>query len=183
MTIRSGWLLLPVLLGVSGCVSPIPPLDTSRLSPLEVRAMETRAYDSHDVKLTLKTVLNVLQDEGFLVDYGNADLGLLHANKTISQTADQQSAPAIAAWDLNGTPSLGVPSPRGRVSSAIFSTVEATANVSEFGNQVRVRINFQRKIFNWQGLVISATPISDPKSYQEFFAKLDRGLFIQKQGI
>jgi hypothetical protein len=172
MTIRFGLCLIVPLIFLTGCVSPIPPLDTARFSPLQVRAMETRSYEDHDAKMTLTAVLNVLQDEGFIVDYGNADLGLLHATKTIGQTADRQAAPAIAAWGRDGN-----------ISPGFFSNIEATANVSNSGNQVKVRVNFQRRVTDLRGWTVSATPVSDPKSYQEFFAKLDRGLFIQKQGL
>jgi hypothetical protein len=56
-------------------------------------------------------------------------------------------------------------------------------NVSEFGEQIRVRVNFQRKSLNSMGLVFQAAPISDARTCQEFFAKLGRGLFIPKEGL
>lgn len=158
---------------VAGCYSPLPSVNTSRLSPLQVRAMETRTYDGPDTKTALKTVLNVLQDEGFLVDYGNTDLGLLHASKTIGATTDQAYTLAVGVFDgLNGNRSFGS-----------MAMIEATANVSDFGNQIKVRINFQRKLVGLNGVVLAAAPIGDPRTYQEFFAKLDRGLFIQNQGL
>jgi hypothetical protein len=61
--------------------------------------------------------------------------------------------------------------------------VEATANVSEFGKQIRVRINFQQKVYDSAGQVAKVEQIDDPKFYQEFFAKVDKGLFIQKEKL
>jgi hypothetical protein len=121
----------------------------------------------------LKTVLNVLQDEGFLVDYGNVELGLLHATKSTSGTADQRYIGALGQIDnLTGNGFYGG-----------IATIDATANVSDFGDQVKIRVNFQRKILRWNGGIATCDAITDLKTYQEFFAKVDRGLFIQRQGL
>lgn len=188
MRIHRVWSLgLLTIMGAafSGCTS-VPSLETSQLTPLQIRAIETRSYDSHDAKAMLKTVLNVLQDEGFLVDYGNSELGLLHASRTVGgETTDQAYGSAIELFSL-----------RSRRPPGSTLTIEATANVSDLGNQIKVRLNFQRKavsvLFTGPNAnsvsgnaytVTAAAPVTDPRIYQEFFAKLDRGLFIQKQGL
>ena len=107
MTIRRG--LAPILGAIvcgalAGCTVGMQPLDPARMPPLEVRAMETRIYDGQDTKLALKAVLNVLQDDGFLVDYGNSELGILHGHKSIGQTVDQHFTPAISALNSLNTP-------------------------------------------------------------------------------
>jgi hypothetical protein len=165
---------LTVLCGaLTGCVSPLQ-RDTSQFTALQLRAMQTRTYEGQDPKATLKTVLNVLQDEGFLVDHGNTELGLLHGSKTIEE---------ISAQSFGTTPvflerSFGAFGP---IIDAV--TIEATANVSDFGAQTKVRVNFQRKVTNSRGAVTFAAPVVDAKVYQEFFAKVERGLFIQGQGL
>lgn len=156
------WLSIIVSGIAAGCMSNFPTQDKTQLSPLQVRAVETRDYDGHDVKTTLKTVLNVLQDEDFLVDYGNADLGLLHARKSMQ-------GPPVPVPGFGDQPSI--------------NTIEATVNVSEFGDHIKVRINFRGNIRSAAGKAAAATEITDIKFYQEFFAKLERGLFIQKQGL
>jgi hypothetical protein len=60
---------------------------------------------------------------------------------------------------------------------------EATINVSPFGKGVRVRASFFRKIFNNQGVTVASQELDDPLFYQHFFAKVDKSLFIQRQGI
>lgn len=134
---------------------------------LEIREIQTRTFDTPDSKMVLKTMLNVLQDDGFIVTEGNADLGLLSATKEL----DVQTEGAVfwgtffnLAWDKN-------------------AIVEATANVSEFGKQTRVRVNFQQKVYDSTGGVSTVDQITDPKFYQEFFVKVDKGLFIQKENI
>ena len=178
-------LFIFLTVAVTGCNS-VPSLETSQLTPLQIRAIETRNYDSQDSKGMLKAVLNVLQDEGFLVDDGNTDLGLLHASRTLGGATTEKTFGA--AIELFGV--------RTRRTPGSLLTIEATANVSEFGNQTKVRLNFQRRdsslLFTGPNAnsavgdpyrITTATPVTDPRIYQEFFAKVDRGLFIQKQGL
>jgi hypothetical protein len=117
--------------------------------------------------MVLKTMLNVLQDDGFIVTEANTEVGLLTATKDV----DVETKGAAfwgtffnRAWDKN-------------------AVVEATANVSEFGQQTRVRVNFQQKVHDSNGKVSKVDQIDDPKFYQEFFAKVDKGLFIQKEKL
>jgi hypothetical protein len=170
---------LLAVLGVSlnGCTN-VPTLEPSQLTPLQIRAIETRSYEGMESKAMLKTVLNVLQDEGFLVDYGNSDLGLLHASRTIGGNSTEQVFGS--AIELFGV--------RRRFPPTML-TIEATANITEAGNRIKVRLTFQHQdrtvLFTGANAntVSSAVPVTDPRIYQEFFAKLDRGLFIQKQGL
>ena len=84
-------------------------------SQLEIREIQTRTYDTSDSKMVLKTMLNVLQDDGFIITEGNVELGLLSATKEL----DVQTEGAVfwgaffnLAWDMN-------------------AIIQATANVSE----------------------------------------------------
>jgi hypothetical protein len=61
--------------------------------------------------------------------------------------------------------------------------LEATANVSEFGEQTKVRMNFQAKVLDNAGRVLSVEQVQDEKFYQDFFSKVDKGIFIEKERI
>ena len=136
-------------------------------SQLEIRSLQTRTYDTHDSKMVMRTMLNVLQDEGFIVKEANAEMGFLTASKEM----DVQTKEAVF-WGtfFGGTWEKG-------------AVVEATANVSEFGKQTKVRVNFQKKIYDSVGKVTKADQIQDPEFYQEFFAKVDKGMFLQKEKL
>jgi hypothetical protein len=58
-----------------------------------------------------------------------------------------------------------------------------TGNVSEFGKQTKVRVSFQRKILDNRGDVVEVEPIEDPVFYQDFFSRMDKSLFLQKQKL
>jgi hypothetical protein len=136
------------------------------------RSVQTRTYTGQNPKTIMKTLLAVLQDDGFVVHYGNAELGLLDASKSVARLDD---------GDFN----LDLPTRvRNEIAGATsgITTVEATANVSDLGDRVSVRINFQRRLTDNGGRTRVAQ-VTDAKGYQEFFAKLDKGFFLQREGL
>ena len=166
----AGMLLLAATFA-TGCLGPLPP-DAAALPPTELRAIQTRAYDQPDTKAVLKTVLDVLQDDGYIVDYGQIELGILHATKTISSSGDQ---------DFNRTDGFFAGAAGSRSAGGTVR-LEATANITAFGAGTKVRLSLQRATLSYYGPVDAGT-ILDAKVYQEFFAKLDRGIFLHKQGL
>ncbi len=72
---------LMVLLLVSGCQSSQQELLKTDKGQVEIRRMQTRAYDTTDREKTLRTVIATLQDLGFVVDKADATLGSVTATK------------------------------------------------------------------------------------------------------
>ena len=72
---------LMVLLLVSGCQSSEQELLKTDKGQVEIRRMQTRAYDTTDREKTLRTVIATLQDLGFVVDKADATLGSVTATK------------------------------------------------------------------------------------------------------
>lgn len=169
---------LAVLFLFSGCVGMMPEGPSPAKTQLQIREVETREYDTADTKMVLKAALNVLQDEGFTVKNANTELGLLHGTKEIDiANTPQGRKEAFGMAVLAGL--TGAP----RVIYAQNNIREASVNVTQMGNRVRVRINFQDKVFDNHGAVLRTAQLSDPKLYQDFFAKMDKGIFIGKQKI
>lgn len=46
---------------------------------------------------------------------------------------------------------------------------------------MRVRINFKRKLLNVYGNAQFIDDVNDEKYYQDFFSKVDKAIFLQKQ--
>ena len=139
-------------------------------SQLEIRQIQTRSYEGKQSADVMKAMLDVLQDEGFVVRNAVPELGLLSATKEID-VSDPGTAffrtlflGEEARWDKN-------------------SIIETTANVSPSGAGSRVRVTFQAKTLNNRGEVVGVREISDARFYQEFFAKVDKGLFVHAQGL
>ena len=149
----------------AGCAKPKP-----QLTQLQLREMQTRQYDIDDTKRAMKSVLNVLQDEGFIVKQADLELGFLHATKEfdVENTSDRRWQKfwhgSDAVWNKN-------------------SIIDCSANVTKFGNGMRIRVNFQRKVLDNKGVCTWVGNIEDPVFYQEFFSKVDKGIFIEKEQI
>jgi hypothetical protein len=158
--------LLFCLAFVVGCAPTKP--EQPEKTQAEIREMQTKMFDTDNFKLVMKSVLNVLQDENFIVKNVAMDLGFLTATKD----ADIES-PYSSLYELQRT----------NARWEKHEMIEATINVSEFGKTIRVRANFQKKVMDNKGAVMKIEQISDPAYYQEFFSKVDKGVFIQQQNI
>lgn len=158
--------LAAALLSLLPACGPTQPQKTQ----LQIREFQTRSWDTSDTKMVMKAVLNVLQDEGFIVKNANTELGMLTATKemevqnTGAAVLSALLAGANARWDKN-------------------SIIECSANVSEFGQQTKVRVNFQTKTMNNKGEVTDIHVISDEAFYRDFFSKIDKGVFLQKEKV
>ena len=135
---------------------------------LEIRQFQTRTYATKNTKMIMKAMLNVLQDDGFMVKQVNLELGLLSATKE----SDVESS-----WDKF----LSSNKNDSRWKKA--AVMECTANVSEFGKKSQVRATFSEKILDNKGDVMGIEQIQNANFYQDFFVKVDKGIFIQKEKL
>jgi hypothetical protein len=161
----------------------IPPPETQ----LQTREFQTREFDTNDVKLVMKAMLNVLQDDGFVVKNAVVDLGLLTATKEIQlsqrpSTSDSYWTEAFAGL-LAGRSQDRARQQQQDLRYNKFKQIEVSINVTEQGRRSRVRANFQAKILDNTGNPVEVYVIRDPKFYQDFFSKVDKGIFLQKQGF
>ncbi len=135
---------------------------------LELRSLQTRSYETVDTQLVMKAMMNVLQDLGYAVKSADSDLGLLTAEKW-TNIAQKKKA-------IKKAEKAGKTLPR-------MQTYECSANVSKFGNQCRVRVSFQRKILDDRGAILRVQTIDDAGFYQLFLSRVDKGIFLQEEGV
>jgi hypothetical protein len=152
---------------ITGCANNAPQVQKTQL---QTREFQTKSYETKDSKMVMKAMLNVLQDDKYIVKNAVLDLGLLSAEKTVDV---EDKGEAFMMVFLAGN----------NAKWKKASIIECTGNVSEVGTAVKVRVNFQLKIVDNQGNIMQVDQIEDEKYYQEFFAKVDKGVFIQKENI
>lgn len=157
---------------------------------LERRQYQQRDFDTNDVKLVMKAVLNTLQDDGFTVRNAVTDLGLISAVKEImlndrGRTGQARSPAETWAEIFAAAISRGRTQPTSSQQPVRYRNIqqiEATVNVSEFGSrQTRVRVSFVARILDNEGAIVESYPVTDPDVYQQFFVKVDKGVFVEKQ--
>lgn len=127
-------LLLPFVLALGACQtdSRQQVLATDR-SQVELRSVQTRAFDTGDKNLTVRTVIATLQDLGFVIDKADEQLGTVSATK-------------LSGYALRMT-----------------VTVRSRGTA-----QIAVRASAQYNL----------TAVSDAQPYQQFFAALEKAMFL-----
>ncbi len=146
--------------------APVQPEKTQ----LQKRQFQTRKYDVQDDLVVLKAVANALQDEGFIIDEAEPDLGIITASKEVDIENTGAKLVAIFFAGVHGR-------------WAKNNIIESSVNVSGHGEQTKVRVIFQVKSMNNKGEVMKVLQIEDETYYQNFFAKVDKSIFIEKEDI
>lgn len=141
-------------------------------SQLEIRQMQSRSYDAPagGIKKIMKAVINVLQDDGYIIKNADKELGFITASK---ETDIKDQWEAFFAQFADGA------SARYRTNSVLESSV----NISEFGREIRVRAVFQIKILDNFGATVTVKQVDQPTFYQDFFIKVDKGVFLERQDL
>ena len=144
------------------------------LTQLQKREIQTRTFEDAQMKQVMKAMLDVLQDTGYIVKNANTELGLLVASKEVDceNRRDVLFATLVTSSGSGSQPRWN--------KNAIY---EASANISQIGKNVKVRINFQEKILDNLGAPVRVRQILNPKEYQKFFESVSKGLFIHKENI
>lgn len=146
------------------------------LTQLQTRQLQTRTYDTEDTKKILQVSLAVLQDDGFSVHNANVDVGLLSASKSLHETNVDDTGTAF----MKGFFGMG-----SGVLSQESSTVEANVTVTPYGEKTRIRLSARLASISVgaDGGSNQYETITEPDFYQGFFAKLEKGLFIQQENL
>ena len=158
--------IVTTVIYLASCAPPKAPLKTQ----LQLRQFQTRSYDTSNTKMVMKAMLNVLYDEGYIVENADVELGLLTAKKSVDIEDAGERFAASCAWGVHA-----------RWKKA--SVMECSANVNEFGEKTKVRIIFQKKILDNKGGIVKLETIVDQNFYQEFFSKVDKGIFLEKEKL
>jgi hypothetical protein len=146
-------------------------------SQLQRREIESRTYPAES-KALMRAVLAALQDDGFIVRTADSELGVITATRESAQPANEalKVGRKVAIVFTYGLAAL-LPGPKDKA-----AVLEATANVAGFGSEARVRINFQLKRLAGSQ-VKDVRTVTDGRVFQEFFAKVDKGLFLQREHL
>lgn len=141
------------------------------LTQLEKRQFQTRTYSAQDNIIAMKALLNVLQDEGFIVYNVNSLLGYIYGVKDFD----------ISDPNIDISKEFGVTKSRLNYNGVKVATLEVSANITLYGQKSRIRVNFKRKLLNEYGNAQMIDDIDNAEYYADFYAKVDSAIAMQKQ--
>ncbi|OGI23328.1 MAG: hypothetical protein A2287_05620 [Candidatus Melainabacteria bacterium RIFOXYA12_FULL_32_12] len=150
-------------------------------TPLQIREYQTRNYNTQDTKMVMKAIINALQDDGYILDNFNIDLGIITATKEVEVITKNAAIKKIADIALTGLIGVAATSASHKGYTDNLK-ISATANISNFNEHIKVRLNFAERRDTAENRIKSKS-IDNEIFYQEFFSKLDKSLFIQKEKI
>ena len=195
-------------ISIIGCTAPQP---TVKPPTTMARAMETRTF-SKDMKTVLKAAINALQDMDYTINVLNSDVGLITASRTTEQIQAALSAdndeekstfgmillPLIAIVavvmilgmafggddDDGDTIDLGLgggDKDSGPDGPRIYR-YKVTVNLNDIDtNNTKVRVSASGEI-EQDGKILSTGGIHELEFFQQFFANVNKALFLEDQG-
>lgn len=173
-----------LIAALTGCATPIP-VDILKepADQLVKRQQQTREYDTQDEEKMLSSSASVLQDLGFTIDKGESKLGVIFASK--DREVDN-AGQIVAATFLTALAAAG-----GGSSYNYYNNVEKDQKIkvsvvtqkTSDSSKMRVRVNFQRLVWNMAGQLSRIETLQENDLYVGFFEKLSKAVFLEEHKI
>jgi len=167
---------------IAGCVTSSPSALRPAEGNLQARQIEMRQFDTKDELKVLSATAGVLQDMGFTLSEVEKKLGLIVGSKERDATIPGQVAMA-AFIDILGAAGGSSSNAMSQIDAVQTILVSCVTRLNLEGNQVAVRVTFQRVIFNRMNQVSRLETVKDPKIYEGFFDKLSKSIFLEADKI
>ena len=119
----------------------------------------------------MRAVINALLDEGFIIKNADKDLGFVQATRE----EDLSSGGGMIGWG-------GLLS-NNDVRWKNSSVIDASGTLTNVGRSINVRLIFQKKVLDNYGVSMGVNVMTDPTFYQNIFAKIDKSLFLEREGL
>jgi hypothetical protein len=161
---------------LAGCTGI--PADALRLGPESMadRKLQTRAFQRSQESDVIAACAGVLQDLGFTLDESETKLGVLVASREISAV----NSFVVGTQVLLKLITLGTSEFKYAHRQVIRASLVVRPAAS---GQATVRVTFQRRIHDNDGLPIKAEQLNDARLYEEFFARLSQSVFLETQRL
>lgn len=178
--------LVAMSLMLVACTNNVPRgLLRTSADTLAQRRTQSRIFETSDEKMLLSASAALLQDLGFNLDDSETELGLVVASNKIDATKPGQVMAATALVILSSLNRHGYDreddfygdvDDHERIRASIVTRPAAARSTI-------LRVTFQRLIWNKRGELSRVETIDDQKSYQDFFAKLSKAVYLQAEGL
>jgi hypothetical protein len=170
-------LLISVILVTifTGCANKAKIIEP-KMSVVELRTMQSKTLNEPDLNKVLKDVLQLLMDDNFEISNLDSNVGYFQAHKKIDGGREKYK---FAWYDIYYPIAIYKFATLGRYVKKITTTV----TIRNIENKSVVRASFFLEVRDEDDELVSRTTIEDKKFYQEFFAKLDKAVFLKKNNL
>lgn len=157
-----------------GCNATVPK-GAMQLKPesLELRQIQTKNYESVDESKVMSTAVAVMQDLGYTIKESESGLGLVVGEKR----RDAMEAGQVALAVVGALFGVNSAIDKNQLIKMSLVVSPKTVNSKE---SYDARIAIQRIVWNTQGHISRIETIEDKEIYAEFFSKLDKAMFLEK---
>lgn len=172
-------------------------------SMFEIREVQTRYFDTADSMSVAKAVVNTLQDNGFIIQRLEPDLGYIRAKKEVKlkrtlkrrivmySLMEAYYATCLGfSFGVNPSAAWGMFESGMQIKNEVAPhTVifDSNIDIETVGKRTKVRFHVIEKILeNGDGYTtVKSSPRKvvrhyEPEIYQEFFNQVDKNLFLEK---
>jgi len=171
-------LIIVLLLGsLFSCIAPM-----KHKTQLEIRVMETRDYDAKNIKVVLKALMNVYQDEQYMLVEAVSDLGVINAVRTRRVGPLPYEPFAIFVKKHEEKKEKG--KKKEIELYRLIEIVSSSAHVTKFGKKFRVRVNFNIKNLDQFSNIYNLEKVErEEQFHKNFFNALDKSIYLENEGI
>jgi len=162
---------------ITSCSTGVPPeaLKLNKKS-LENRQLQTRVFDTDNEEKVLNACVAIMQDLGFNIKDMSSKLGVLVGTKQRDATKASQVVASVFAAALTGQATPIDDEQKMKVSIV-------TNYMSEDNERIKIRVTFQRLVWDTQGNITKREFLSKSEIYKEFYSKLSKSLFLEAHEI
>ncbi len=167
---------------------------------MELRSIQTHLFDTPNEMLVAKAVINTLQDNGFIIQDIEPDLGYIRAKKEVKLKRTDKGRVSLycaefayygvmtgLSFGINA-PFLIIPTMHMKNELALHTVIfDSNINIEKLGRKTKVRFTVIEKVLeNGDGYTtVKSSPRKvvrhyEPEIYKEFFNQVDKNLFIEK---
>ena len=172
------------LLALPACIPNKEEIQAGHFTPgaaaTELRALQSRRFDTRDESIILQAVAGVFQDLGFQIDESRPQVGLIAGSKDRSAVEAAQVAVQVLLVFL-----AAASRSQHRVVMDRDQRIRIAVVVRPVPNQPSLvaRATMQRVVLNTDNQMTRIETMDDPQLYQEFFNMLAQSVFLTAHEI
>lgn len=172
-------ILIFIILSIASCSSK-KGVTHSNESQLQLRQIQTKIINSTDKTVIMQALMQLLQDDGYVVKSVESDIGFFQAVKKLD---GDYKGYEFALYDIIYPIAIAkVIAAYGPWGDKYIKELEATVSMRKYKTKIAVRVSFRVELKD-DGKVISSSTVTDSKYYKEFYTKFDKALFLENNDL